>query len=43
MDGIGRTVAQGDRRCIAENQHLHLRFFEWLATGRAGAPAWKSL
>jgi hypothetical protein len=35
LDGIGRTVALGDRRCIAENQHLYLRVFERLATGGA--------
>ena len=28
MDGMGRTVAHGKRRCTAENQHLNLRFFE---------------
>jgi hypothetical protein len=28
MDGMGRTVAHGDRRRKAENQHLHLRVFE---------------
>ena len=26
MDGMLRTVAYGDRRRKAENQHLHLRF-----------------
>ena len=28
MDDMLRTVAPGDRRCIAENQHLYLRVFE---------------
>ena len=27
-DGMVRTVAQGDRRRTAENQHLHRRFFQ---------------
>ena len=39
MDGMGRTVAQGGRRCIAENQHLYLRVFECPA---ACAPACRS-
>jgi len=39
MDGIGRTVAHGKRRCTAENQHLHLRVFECPATGGAGTAA----
>jgi hypothetical protein len=30
MDGMGRTVAQRDRCCPAENQHLQMRFFERL-------------
>jgi len=28
MDGMGRTVAQGDGRCPPENEYLHLRLFE---------------
>ena len=39
MDGMGRTVAQGDRRCPPENEYLHLRLFERPAMGGAGAPA----
>jgi hypothetical protein len=27
MDGMGRTVAQGDRRCPPEKQQLHWAFF----------------
>jgi hypothetical protein len=39
MDGMERTVAYGDRRRKAENQHLHLRVFECPATGGAGTAA----
>jgi len=39
MDGMGRTVARGGRRCIAEKQYLRLGFFEGPATGGACAPA----
>jgi hypothetical protein len=39
MDGMPRTVAHGDRRRKAENQHFHLRVFERSAVGGAGAPA----
>ena len=39
MDGMGRTVARGGRRCIAEKEYLRLGFFEGPATGGACAPA----
>jgi len=38
MDGMERTVAQGDRRCIAENQHLYLRVFQGPGHGRRRRP-----
>jgi hypothetical protein len=39
MDGMGRTAPDGGSRCPPKKDQLGLRFFEWLATGRAGAPA----
>jgi hypothetical protein len=39
MDGMGRTVAQGDRRCPPEKQHLNWAFFGRLKSAIDGVRA----